>query len=131
MPVKKTIGTQKKKLWKVFSQYIRLRDKGVCFTCGLERPWKQMQAGHFIPRAAGGLALYFDEQNVHCQCYRCNINLGGYGAEYARRLREKFGDDIVDDLYQKRNEIRKYTIEDYDNLIEVYKQKFKELDEAN
>jgi hypothetical protein len=29
--------------------------------------------------------------NVHSQCYRCNINLGGNGAAYAERFMDRYG----------------------------------------
>ena len=87
-----------------------------------------MHAGHFIPRAAGGLSLYFHEQNVHAQCYRCNINLGGNGSEYYRRMVERFGQEVVDELFQlKYTGYKKYTIEDYQQLREDYKIKTEEL----
>ena len=95
----------KKKFWKLFSEYIRKRDCGTCFTCGLQKEYKQMQAGHCIPRASGGLMLYFDEINVHCQCYRCNINLGGNGAVYAQRIRDVYGDEAMDNLYTLRGRL--------------------------
>lgn len=112
----------KKKLWEQFSRYIRNRDKGKCFTCGLQKHWKQMQAGHFICKAIGGLGLYFHEKNVHCQCYRCNINLGGNGAIYIRRLLEVYGQEEVDKLYYIYDHRDNYKIseEEYLQLIDKY-----------
>ena len=97
------ISTLKKKAWKVFSFYIRHRDRGRCFTCGLQKDPREMQAGHFINAAVCGLPLYFSEINVNCQCYRCNINLGGYGAEYAKRLEQKYGKEAIEELYRQRD----------------------------
>ena len=37
---KVSIGKLKKKADSVFSQFIRIRDKGKCYTCGLEKHWK-------------------------------------------------------------------------------------------
>jgi len=61
---KKSISSLKKKLWKVFADYIKKRDKYTCFTCGRKGEGSGMHAGHFIPKASGGLALYFNEDNV-------------------------------------------------------------------
>lgn len=125
-----TLGWWKKEFWKVFSLYIRTRDKFICFTCGAELERRNSQAGHMIPRAAGGLSLYFNEDNVHCQCYRCNINLGGNGAEYARRFILKYGQKSFDKIIKLRDTgYLKYTIEDYQRLIGEYKVKIKNEEE--
>lgn len=120
----KSIGYYKNRFWSVFSQYIRLRDNGICFTCGLKKHWKNMQAGHMVPRASGGLSLYFHEQNVHCQCYRCNINLGGNGAVYAKNFIKKYGQEAFDTIMELKDRgYTKFTIDDYKRLTESYKKK--------
>lgn len=120
----KTLSYYKNKFWSVFSQYIRIRDKGQCFTCPTKKHWKKMQAGHMVPRASGGLSLYFHEQNVHCQCYRCNINLGGNGAVYAKNFVTKYGQDDFDEIMRLKDQgYQKYTIQDYKDLAEEYKKK--------
>lgn len=118
----KPLGFYKKKFWKLFSEYIRRRDRGVCFTCGLTKHWKQQQAGHCIPKASGGLALYFDIINVNCQCFRCNINLGGNGAVYIEKIRERFGEGAVEYLFELKKERWKWTKDDYIERIEAYKE---------
>ena len=87
--MKKTPGQLKKALWKVFSEYIRKRDKGVCFICGRRAEGSGYHAAHFVPKSVGGLALYFHEENVHGCCYNCNINLGGNLYLYGKKLGEK------------------------------------------
>ncbi len=79
----------KKLLWKHFSLFIRLRDKGICFICGRKCEGSGYHAGHFIPKSVGGLALYFHEENVHGCCYNCNINLGGNLYLYGQKLGAK------------------------------------------
>lgn len=112
---KKTPGKLKKELWKHFSLYIRQRDNFTCFTCGRRGTGGGMHAGHFISKAAGGLALYFHEENVHAQCYHCNINLGGNQYEYAKRL----GLEKAEELYRLKQSIVKDF--PYEELIEKYK----------
>jgi hypothetical protein len=103
---KVTSAKLKKKLWVVFAKYIRKRDKDICFTCG--KPGNQ--AGHFIPRSAGGLALYFHPDNVHCQCSWCNLHMQGNIWEYGQRL----GEEKVKELYKIKNQtISKWTDKDY------------------
>lgn len=122
---KKTNAQLKKQLWKVFSEYVRKRDKGICFTCGRKVEGSGYHSGHFIPKSVGGLSLYFDESNVNGQCYNCNINLGGNQYAYGIKL----GEAKVKELYLLKQQITK----DYPFLqkIEEYKEKIKQLDERN
>jgi 5-methylcytosine-specific restriction endonuclease McrA len=116
---KKSISTLKKNLWTVFSQYIRTRDNFICFTCGRKGEGSGMHAGHFISKAAGGLALYFNEDNVHAQCYHCNINMSGMQWEYGQRL----GEEKVKELFKLKNETWKWGMKDYEERIAEYKNK--------
>lgn len=122
-----TNGKWKKELWKVFAKYIKTRDNYTCFTCGNKGEGSGMHAGHFIEKSVGGLSLYFDERNVHAQCYRCNINLGGHHSEYYPRMIKKYGQDVVDELLDlKRNGYRKISNQEYADLIEKYQKKLDE-----
>ncbi len=113
---KKSNATLKRKLWKVFSQYIRKRDRGVCFSCGRRAEGLGYHAGHFISKAVGGVGLYFNEENVRGQCYHCNINLGGNSYVFGKKL----GEEKCKELYQLKNQI----IKDY-----PYEEKIKEYTE--
>ena len=118
-PVKKkvqTVSQLKKKLWTVFSLYIRQRDKFTCFTCGRKGEGGAIHAGHFISKAVGGIDLYFHEDNVHAQCYNCNINLSGNQYEYSLRLGDK-----AQELYKRKGLYTKWTAQDYQDKIEYYK----------
>lgn len=137
---KKNKVNYKEKLWKVFSEYIRLRDaddRGYvrCISCGKVSFWKDLQAGHYVPKN-NGLFFYFNEEDVHAQCYSCNVGKSGNLIYYRKRLIEKLGLDEVEKLeYQgemgevrdKLNASCKYSDEDYINLIRVYKDKVAEL----
>lgn len=112
----KKISSLKRKLWGLFSLYIRHRDKFTCFTCGRQGQGGGMHAGHFISKAIGGVELYFDEENVHAQCYNCNINLGGNQYEYSIRLGDK-----ATELYKKKGVFNKWTEKDYEDKIKYYK----------
>lgn len=116
---KQKISVLKRKLWKEFSLFIRTRDKFTCFTCGRLGSGGGMHAGHFIPKSVGGIALYFHEENVHAQCYHCNINLGGNQYIYGQKLGKK-----ADELYEIKNKvIEKWTVDDYLEKIKYYKDK--------
>lgn len=87
-----------------------------------------MQAGHFIPKAQGN-AIYFIEENVHPQCYRCNINLGGNGPEYYKFMLDTYGQEKIDELMEKSKTVVKFTIHDYEEMIEDVQEKLKEYEE--
>lgn len=124
-----SLAKWKKEFWKVFTEYIKKRDKWICITCGRKGSGSGMHGGHFIPRSVGGLSLFFHEDNVHAQCMDCNINKGGYGAEYVPRLIEKIGEDRVNALYVLRDTgYRKYSKQEYCDEIERYKLLIAELD---
>ncbi len=111
----------KDKAWKIFSKYIRARDKR-CVTCdkGLAE-----NAGHFWHAV-----LDFDEMNVNGQCVRCNKWFSGNLAPYSTYLIKKYGIKKFKDL-----EIRHYraiggeyrTESDYEELIEKYTNKYEEI----
>jgi hypothetical protein len=118
-PKKKlSISSLKKKLWTEFSIYIRNRDNYICFTCGRKGEGSGIHAGHFIPKSVGGNTLYFHEDNVHAQCYNCNINLGGCQYEYGQRL----GKEMVDMLYKLKQATFKTDINYYEEKIRYYKE---------
>ena len=122
----------KKKLWKVFSEYIRRRDadwKGYvkCCTCGKRMHWKEADAGHYKSKNQG-LAVYFLEYNVHPQCTGCNRFRHGNLTSYAIYLQERYGDDILKKIEWSAHQHIKINSKEYENLIKLYKEKIRLLD---
>ena len=75
-----------------------------CVTCGVIKPWKKMDAGHFIPKGKGGESgVRFDERNVNIQCKSCNAFHQGRALDYENYMREKYGQKVIDEL--RRNDI--------------------------
>jgi len=124
---RKTYAFLKKKLDEVFSVFIRKRDKGICFTCFKRFEWKQTDAGHFINRKH--LITRWDERNVHAQCWACNRFRNGNKEDYAVHLEKMYGHGILQELQalKDRGEMI-FKREKIEALIEVYKQKIKELE---
>lgn len=122
-PKKKTNAKLKKELWKVFAQYVKGRDKGTCFTCGRRSSGQGLHAGHFIPKAAGGLALYFHEDNVKAQCASCNLFLEGNHYVFGQKL----GEEKVAELYNLKQKVTKWTAQDFEDKIAEYKKKLEDL----
>ena len=129
----KSISQLKKEAWKLFSEWIRRRDadwRGYvpCITCKKIFHYKKLQAGHFIPGRHN--AILFHEELVHPQCYHCNVGLRGNPREYDRFMREKYGDKKVaefDKLTKGRCEIKQFTNEELENLIQELKDKISKL----
>lgn len=113
----KSVSKLKRKAWEVFSLYIRLRDGGKCFTCNKIADVKEMQAGHYVSRSWSN--LLFDEKNVHCQCYSCNICKKGNMDVYALRLQSKYGDNILKELAKQKTE-HSFTPSELEQIIEHY-----------
>ena len=116
---KAEIPKLKRKTWQIFSLWIRERDKYTCFTCGRKGEGSGIHAGHYVGRN-GHNATYFDELNVHAQCYRCNIHLSGNAGEYALRLDEKFGEGTAKKLALKARESHQFSVEELLNIISKY-----------
>lgn len=107
----------------VFSIYIRLRDRGRCFTCGDIRRWQDQQNGHYIPRA--NKPTRFDERNNNCQCRDCNEFKSGSLPIYKQLLIEKYGEATVEELHRLKHQEKHFTIQELQELITTYKAKIK------
>lgn len=125
-----TISKLKKKLDVLFSQYIRRRNadhlgRVKCFTCGVEKHWKEQQAGHFQSRSHH--STRWDEVNVQVQCVKCNMFRQGEQYKFGLYLDQRFGDGTAEELENRAKTIVKLNRVDYEEAIERYKQKIKEL----
>lgn len=119
-----------KKLDKVFSEYIRLRDadeNGICtcITCGAKHHWKNMDNGHFIKRQH--MSLRYNEINCNAQCRKCNWLGQGEDVKYAAALQKKYGPDIVEKLLLAKNKTVKFTQFEIDQMTKYYTEKLKEF----
>lgn len=120
----KPLSRLKKDLWKLFSTYIKKRDKGVCFTCGAKGlSGSSYHGGHFIKASVGGLILYFNEDNVHGQCARCNLWLDGDQYHYGIRLGPKKVKELEAIKLKTKGVV--WDRKDYETKIAYYKAKLK------
>lgn len=120
----------KKELDKYFSRYIRLRDsvdgKNQCVTCKRVYEIKSMDCGHYVSRTY--LNTRFDEQNCHPQCKSCNVFKNGNMDEYALYLIGKYGDNILEELNDRKNQSIKISAAEYREKIEHYKTLIEQYD---
>lgn len=115
----------KKKLDRVFSQYIRLRDMlpGTtlfrCISCGKVYPISNADCGHYINRKH--MSTRFSEVNCNAQCRQCNRFDEGNMSGYRLGLIGKYGEQRVAFLEAQKYETRKYYDYEYEALIAHYK----------
>jgi 5-methylcytosine-specific restriction endonuclease McrA len=111
----------KTKLWELCKRACREQYGNTCYTCGktgLEGSgW---HTGHFIPSSTCGASLRYDLRNLRPQCYNCNINAGGQGAIFYKRMVEREGQAYVDKIFQDKQKTVKCDILFLQGLIREY-----------
>lgn len=122
---KPSVQTLIRKLDKIFSEYIRLRDSKPygykyfrCISCGQLKPYDQMDCGHFIGRMH--MATRFDEQNCHGECRMCNRFSADHMIYYQRNLESKIGKDRLEMLIARGRNTKKWTHWELEILIKHY-----------
>lgn len=133
MKKQKTHAQLKKELDKVFSQYIRhlYANEGnvECYTCGVVKPIKEMQNGHFQSRRHTSTRWLHDNTIANCkpQCQKCNIWSEGEKWKFGKKLEAEYGVEAVEELVQLSYKSVKYSKTDLEYLIQVYKDKLKSI----
>lgn len=129
MPRYRSIKSLKKQAVTLWSLVVKLEhaDRNgfcTCVTCGKVKHYKDgIEAGHFVP--GRGNAILFEEANCHPQCGPCNRRAGPRvsqvaGAYHAYML-ERYGPDVIADLYAKARHARKLYRGELEALITEYK----------
>lgn len=112
----------------LFSVLIRLKgmdDQGYCqcFTCGKYFYFKDIDCGHFIPRAH--YTTRWLEENARPQCKKCNYGEhGNYDIFKASLEEEQPG--VTDYLEALARETANITKSDMDRIIETLRKRVKE-----
>ena len=100
-----------------------------CVTCGAHRKWdKSMDGGHYIPK---GSSSYWalQEENVHPQCKGCNgfgMRNGDAAQRYTLYMIDMYGRDFVDNMHDKKRQLRKYYAADYREMIKDWSEQINE-----
>jgi serine protease inhibitor len=123
------LTTLKKKLDRIFSEYIRRRNADSngfvkCYTCCKTDHWKNMDCGHWQKRQH--LATRYNEINCQTQCRACNWLKQGNDYQFEKKLRLQYGENKVN-LLMMRNSSNKIERFEYEFMIKEYTQKLKEL----
>jgi hypothetical protein len=125
-----SLKTTKRKCWKVFSQWIRLKDSdeggtASCYTCGTLAHYKDLHAGHAIPGRHN--AVLFDEDIVKPQCPICNVWKGGMYHVFATKLIKEHGMEWWDAKLAGSKEVVKWTAADLEEKLQFYNRKVADI----
>jgi len=127
-----SIAKWKKEAKQVFQKYCRLRDADKngyvkCCTCPKTGYWEKdgFDGGHFI--RSNHSFMCFDERNVHAQCKRCNNFLRGNWEAYAKFIKDTYGEEVLFYLIDKSTKIRIRSVDEYQEIINKYKDIIKKL----
>lgn len=143
---KKRIGTSlefdrlRANVRRKFNKFIQLRDLiktpsgkiiAHCISCEREKiiessyQLKEFHAGHYFKEDRHE-SVALDEINVNGQCGRCNRYLNGNESAYEENLRIKYGDEEFENLRYRKNQIKKYSYGELQELDRIYSQKIKD-----
>lgn len=117
------------KLWKIFSQFIRLRDSDEngfvkCFTCPRVAFYKKMDCGHGLGRQH--LGIKYNEKNNHAQCGACNLD-GGRQDVYKEEVNKRYGENTWDLLELAKRKPCKWSQFEIDALTVYYRKQVERL----
>lgn len=124
---KQKISTLQRKLWELCKNIIRLKYGNTCYTCyktGLSGG--NWQTGHMWAKASVGAYLKYDLRILRPQCYHCNINLGGRGADFYARMLRELGEEGMAQLQKDRQRVIN-AYDHYNYLLGIYSKYLEEL----
>lgn len=96
-----------------------------CVTCGKVGHWKEMDGGHYISRTYTQHKLL--EENINPQCKGCNRFGHKCHDDYARFMRDTYGQEFVDRLSETKRQTKKYSRPEIMDIIAELKAQEKEL----
>lgn len=129
-PRKRTKPDLTKKLDRVFSLYIRLRDcmpSGYfkCISCGKIKHFTEGDCGHFYSRTHMGTR--FDEDNCNCECRFCNRISADHIIAYQSSLIKKIGMSRFELLGIKAHQTKQWSDFELEALIKKYTREVKRM----
>ena len=131
MTRKMIVKVRKAAYWKLVSEFVRrehAQDSGInhCVTCHKPHHWKDLEAGHFIPKKKGN-AVYFDLRNIHPQCTHCNMFERGNLHKYYDYMLDRYGQETINDLKRLANTTLRISASEYTILEDEMKIRISKL----
>lgn len=132
MPKQRTIASLSEEAAKLLQRLVRMKAAdefgyAECVTCGKMEHWKDLDGGHFVPRAHKKHKLR--EENIHPQCRYCNRYRHGALGEYTLYMIDMYGRDFVEWMWDTKLEVHKLSREDLLANIADLKQLVKDQEE--
>lgn len=128
---KQKISVVQRKLWKLCKEITRKKYGNTCYTChqmGLSGV--NWHTGHLWAKASLGAYLKYDLRVLRPQCYNCNINRGGMGADFYQRMLIEIGEEKMAQL-QRDRQITVNAMDHYQKLISEYTKILQQYEETN
>lgn len=94
-----------------------------CFTCGVRKPWQELDCGHY--RSRRYIQTRFDLDNLRPQCKSCNRYQHGNLSAYREKLVRELGELKVQEI-ERRPSTKLLELE-LENLIQERKQAIAKL----
>lgn len=113
---KQKISVIQRNLWKHCKRIVRKTYGNKCYTCdqtGLVG--SNWHTGHLFAKASIGAFLKYDLRVLRPQCMNCNINLGGNGANFYRRMLVIEGEEYMNQLERDKQK----TVKAYDHYQRI------------
>ena len=99
-----------------------------CVTCGGQWHWKEIDAGHFIPK---GNSSYWalEKMNIWPQCKYDNnwgMKYGTSAAAYTIFMQDKYGAGTIRNMLDSKKKIKKISKAEYKEMIEEWNSQIRE-----
>lgn len=118
---KQKISTIQRNLWELCRKITHEKYPNVCYTFGQTGlSGLNFHTGHMWAKASLGAFLKYDLRILRPQCYRCNINHGGRGADFYKRMLKEIGEEKMNKLEKDRQITVKSAYDHYLQLIPEY-----------
>lgn len=113
---KEPISRIQRKLWNLCKLITRKRYGATCYTCGRTGlTGSNWHTGHLWAKASLGAYLKYDLRVLRPQCYNCNINWGGQGAIFYKKMLAEIGPEKMAQLERDRQK----TVKAYDFYVKL------------
>lgn len=117
-----SISLIQRKIWTECKRIIRARYPHICYTCGKTGlTGSNLHTGHLFSKASLGAFLKYDLRVLRPQCYNCNINRGGAGADFYARMLKDEGKRYMNKLAKDR-QVSVKAMDYYLTLLDMYKE---------